>query len=224
MIVIISEMEQLNQVLDGYDKTAEAYANAFSHELSYKPIDRMLLTRFAEENRARGPILDLGCGPGQTTVFLHQVGLTDVVGTDVSPAMIAQARQRNASELRFEVADMLQLPYQAETFGGALAFYSIVHLTMDELTRAFDEVYRILKPQGQFLLAFHALDGESGQRVNHRTDFFDQPVDLTFYFFEMTPVLAQAQAVGFERTDALVRYPYAQEYPSKRAYILLTKP
>lgn len=217
-------MIQATNVLDCYAKTAETYADAFAHELSYKPLDRLLLTRFAEENRQRGAILDLGCGPGQTTVFLHRAGLTDVIGTDVSPAMIAVARQRNEETLRFEVADMLHLPYEANTVGGAVAFYSIVHFSMYELALAFEEIYRVLKPAGQLLLAFHAQHSEDEQRQHERTEFMGHPVDITFYFFDPDEVLGLACEAGFICQDALVRCPYAEEYPSKRAYLVFAKP
>lgn len=217
-------MIQETNVLDCYGKTAEAYADAFAHELSYKPLDRLLLTRFAEENRLRGAILDLGCGPGQTTAFLHRAGLTDLIGTDVSPAMITVARQRNEALLRFEVADMLHLPYADESFGGALAFYSIVHLSMYELALAFEEIYRVLRPQSQFLLAFHAQQPEDEQREYAQAEFMGHSVAVTFYFFDPDEVLSLGAEAGFARQDVLVRHPYAEEYPSKRAYLLFTKP
>ncbi len=217
-----NRMLQAENVLSCYGKTAEAYADAFAHELSCKPLDRMLLTRFAQENRHRGVIIDVGCGPGQTTAFLHRAGLAEIVGLDLSPAMVAIARQRNESSLRFEVADMLHLPCADQTVGGAVAFYSIVHLTMYELALAFEEIYRVLKPQGQLLLAFHA-HHEGEQRVYPQVDFLGQPVAITFYFFDPDEVVSLAREAGFTCQDALVRHPYAEEHPSKRAYLLFSK-
>lgn len=52
-------------------------------------------------------VLDLGCGLGHFADFLAERGLeVDYTGWDISPAMIAQARERRP-ELRFEVRDIL---------------------------------------------------------------------------------------------------------------------
>ena len=60
-----------------YDVVADAYAEAMSGELRHKPLDRALLTAFAEQVReAAGGlrddarVWDVGCGPGHVTAFL----------------------------------------------------------------------------------------------------------------------------------------------------------
>jgi len=58
------------------------------------PRDRAVLSTFAERvSRDRlGPFADVGCGPGRITGHLHHLGL-DVFGVDLSPGMLAVARQ-----------------------------------------------------------------------------------------------------------------------------------
>jgi len=75
-----------------YDAIAGAYADELFDELSKKPLDRLLLKQFAGENKGKGRIIDLGCGPGQTTRFLADSGVTDIFGTDISTGMIAKRR------------------------------------------------------------------------------------------------------------------------------------
>ncbi len=58
-----------------YDAVAAAYAEALSDELRRKPLDRALLTAFAEQVRAGGRVWDVGCGPGHVTMFLAGLGL-----------------------------------------------------------------------------------------------------------------------------------------------------
>ena len=48
-----------------------------------------------------GVVVDIGCGTGATTAMLHDFGL-DVIGIDLSPNMIAEAR-RLSTGLRFEL-------------------------------------------------------------------------------------------------------------------------
>lgn len=60
----------------------------------------------------RGAVLDVGCGTGEHTILLTQLGY-DVLGIDFAPEAVQQAR-RNADErgvgARFEVADATNLP------------------------------------------------------------------------------------------------------------------
>jgi len=209
---------QLQQVIDCYNKTADNYALHLFDELSHKPFDRLILNQFAKENKGNRKLIDLGCGPGQTTRFLFEAGVENIVGTDVAPLMVQKAKQLNPS-LHFEVADMLNLTYPDNTFGSAVAFYSIVHFTETELKKALSEIKRILKDGGQFLFSFHI-----GNEIKHLDSFFDLPVNIDFYFFETEKILSLVTESGFKIIDAIERYPYPDvEHPSKRAYIWLEK-
>src|SRR5438876_10871830 len=77
-----------------YDAVAREYAERFAGELAHKPLDRELLSRFASEVRGRGEVYDLGCGPGQTTAFLHGLGAS-VRGLDLSADLLCEARKRH---------------------------------------------------------------------------------------------------------------------------------
>jgi len=110
-----------------YNAVAGAYDAALRDELDGKPLDRGLLTAFAEL-AALGPLADVGCGPGHVTRFLA-ARHPHVIGIDLSPAMVAIARQRTP-ELTFTVASMLRLPVVDGVWAaGAVALYSIIYLT-----------------------------------------------------------------------------------------------
>ncbi len=204
-------------ITSAYNTTAENYAKEFMDELQHKHLDRILLKQFAEENKS-GNCIDFGCGPGQTTKFLFDCGMLNIVGTDISPGMIAKAKELNP-HINFEVADMLNLKYKDGSFSSAIAFYAIVHFSMDELKRAFQEIKRVLKNDGQFLFSFHI-----GTEIKHVDNFLDKNVALDFYFFETDKILSLLEELGFTLIDAVERFPYKDvEYPSKRAYIWVHK-
>ncbi|HSY75353.1 MAG TPA: class I SAM-dependent methyltransferase [Bacteroidia bacterium] len=206
------------QVIDCYNKTADKYAENLFDELYKKPFDRLILKQFVKENKDKGRVLDLGCGPGQTTRFLAEQGATNIIGTDISEGMVQKAKLLNPA-IEFEVADMLNLHYTDKSFGSAVAFYAIVHFTETELKQALAETFRVLNPGGQFLFSFHI-----GTETIHRDDFFDIPVNIDFYFFETEKILKLVQHAGFKIIDAIERYPYPDvEHPSKRAYIWVKK-
>ncbi|GGS15675.1 hypothetical protein GCM10010221_10910 [Streptomyces parvus] len=62
------------------------------------------------------------------TEHLHGLGRgLDVFGIDLSPQMVAVARQEHPG-LRFEVGSMLALELPVASLGGLLAWYSTIHV------------------------------------------------------------------------------------------------
>ena len=57
-------------------------------------------------DRARGPVLDVGCGPGRHVHALARRGVLGV-GVDVSPVAVALARRRGATVLEASIFDRL---------------------------------------------------------------------------------------------------------------------
>jgi SAM-dependent methyltransferase len=211
-------MKAENNIIDCYNKTAENYAGKFIDELNKKHFDRLLLQAFASENKAKGRMLDLGCGPGQTTRYLADAGIKDITGTDLAPRMIEVAKKINP-KLAFETADMLSLSYADASFGSAIAFYAIVHFDYNQLETAFSEVKRVLKTGGDFLFSFHV-----GNNTVHLDQFLDHDVNIDFHFFETPRVLDLLAKTGFDMVDCIERQPYKEvEYPSTRAYIWMRK-
>lgn len=212
-------MQSEQKVVKCYDSVAVRYADKFFRELENKHMDRILLQSFASENADKGRMIDLGCGPGQTTAFLNRFGVTDILGMDISPVMIEQARKLNPG-LKFETGNMLQLNYSDDEFGSAVAFYAIVHFDEIQLTVALNEIKRVIKSNGQFLFSFHL-----GNEVAHHDTFLDHPVSIDFYFWETNKIIKIAKEAGFQVVDILERRPYPNiEYPSVRAYVWLEKP
>lgn len=94
-------------------------------------------------------VLDVGCGTGRMVENLKKFG-AKVTGVDVSEKMLAIAKKRFSTS-EFVLGDIEDLPFEDESFDMVVATFVIVHLAA--LQRAFDEVYRVLKPGGVFLLS-----------------------------------------------------------------------
>ena len=99
-------------------------------------------------------ILDAGCGTGGTTVELLQYG--DVVGVDLAWEALEPARGRGLDELTR--ASIEQLPFGASTFDVVTSFEVVYHLGVANDTCAFEEIRRVIKPGGVFLLRVPAHD------------------------------------------------------------------
>ncbi|OHD56835.1 MAG: hypothetical protein A2Y33_12770 [Spirochaetes bacterium GWF1_51_8] len=208
----------MNGVKEAYDRASGEYARLYFHELDDKPLDRDLLRVFLSRLRAEGTVCDLGCGPGEIAAFLRSEGQRDLIGIDLSSGMIEEAR-RLQPDVRFETGDMLALHLVDNSIAGIAAFYAIVTLNVEELAKAFSEMYRVLKPGGLLLISFH-----TGNEVVHAPDFHAQDNPLDFYFFEPDTIKDLIVRAGLQIEDLLVRDPYPdKEYPSKRCYLFARK-
>ncbi len=102
---------------------------------------------------ALGPIggrrvLDLGCGKGRFARAMAARGAS-VVGLDLSPAMVAAARE---SGLDCLVGSARRLPFADASFDAAIAVEVFEHLPAGAIDAACGEVRRVLRPGGSFVL------------------------------------------------------------------------
>jgi SAM-dependent methyltransferase len=202
-----------------YDAVARAYDAQLGSELEGKPLDRALLEGFVELV-GDGALVDVGCGPGHVTRFLA-ARHADVVGIDLSPVMIEVARERTP-DVAFAVGSMLRLPAIDAAWAGAIALYSIIHLTDDERAAACREFGRVVRKGGWLLVAFHvdSPDFAAGD-VNHLECWFGEPVDLDGRFLDPADVVRDLEAAGFTVMSTTIRQPWPDvEYPSRRCYLV----
>ncbi|MGW6443343.1 class I SAM-dependent DNA methyltransferase [Lentzea sp. NPDC055074] len=182
-----------------YDSVAPLYAELFSDMLDTRPFERAMLSAFAE--LTNGPVADLGCGPGHLTAHLRSLGL-DVFGLDLSPAMIALARDAHP-DLRFEQGSMAALDLGNGVLGGILAFYSVIHMPPHELPAVFAEFFRVLKPGGHLMLGFYAGDEPEPQEFDHKV--------ALAYRWSPAGLVELLGKAGFAEVGRLVREPVEGE-------------
>ena len=200
-----------------YDTVAKEYAETFSGEHEKKPKDREILRRFAREIKGRRPVWDLGCGPGQTTKYLNDLGV-DVSGLHLSGRMIEQARTRHP-DINFRKGDMLNLDFDGDSLAGVVAFYAVVHFSEAQVGVAFREVWRVLQLGGIFLLTYHI-----GDEPIHVNEFLCKRVDMDFMFFKSAFISSCLTDSGFTDIEIIERDAYpGVEYESRRAYAFAKK-
>jgi len=126
--------------------------------------DRRWKRRLVQEAAVRPGerALDLACGTGDITFSLADEGAA-AVGLDVTPRMIALARQKQGSRISrtsgpsnlqaaagalFLVGDMLSLPFGSATFDVVTTGYGVRNAP--DMRAALCEILRVLKPGGRF--------------------------------------------------------------------------
>ncbi|MFC1803738.1 class I SAM-dependent methyltransferase [Thermoproteota archaeon] len=132
-------------------------------------------------------VLDAGCGYGFYAILLAKNGAT-VTGIDISENMIELAK-KNAEKVsvkyQFFVCDMQDLSmFSSNTFD--LVTSSIVVNYIDDLGKAFSEVFRVLKQNGVFTFSEnHPMlkgwweRGQGGRRLHWNIDnYFHRHIEV----------------------------------------------
>jgi SAM-dependent methyltransferase len=212
-------MTSSSEVSASYDRVADEYARRIHAELAHKPFDRELLDGFASRVKGRGPVADLGCGPGMVAAYLAAQGVTSVFGLDISPNMIVHATQLYPG-VDFRVGDYSTLEAPDGSWAGITAFYSLIHQPRGEVQAVLREFQRVLAPGGLLLFSYHV-----GKEVRHASEWWGTAVDIDFVFFETSEMLTYVWNAGFDSELDVEREPYPDiELQTRRGYILARKP
>lgn len=146
-------------MVSAYGARAAEYAAALGNVAVLSEADRVTIEQWALG--LDGPILDLGCGPGQWTAHLRERG-HDICGIDPAAEMVAIARGRHP-HVPFDVGSVETL--ERRDLRGVLAWYSLIHHDPPHLQAALTRLGRAIRPSGSVLLGF--FDGPAGERFDH---------------------------------------------------------
>ena len=202
----LTPIELQQQTQRAYDAVAQTYATLLPGLDAEHALDVAMLDDFASRCAAMGgEVVDAGCGTGRVAAHLAAAGL-DVTGVDLSPGMIESARV-NHPGLRFEVGSLASLPMADFQVAGVLAWYSIIHSTIDELPVIAAEFARVLCRDGWLLVAFQAGAGQAQETDNA----YGQAVPMTNIRHDPHVVESVLKDAGFDIAAQLVRAPVGRE-------------
>ncbi len=113
-----SQDEHNRQTRDAYDRLAAVWAATTDEGPFNGLLERPALRSLVPANLAGAVVLDAGCGSGAQAQWLLDQG-AQVIGADLSPGMIDEARRRCAGRGRFLVADLAEpLPLEPRSLDG----------------------------------------------------------------------------------------------------------
>lgn len=188
------------KTIETYNLTAKEY-DAQTADF-WQRVPQTILSQFVQ-SVGKGKILDIGSGPGRDGLLLKQQGL-DVVCLDASQAMVDLCRQKG---LQTVLADFTNIPLPDESFDGAWAYTSLLHVPKSEASRAFQEIRRILKPGG--ILGLGLIEG---QEERYRESAGPNK-PRWFSFYNKSEIEGLLSSYGFK-----VSY-FEQVRPSSKTYL-----
>lgn len=130
---------------ESYEIIAEKFRGNVAQLAPHKSIEKFL-TLLPEG----GKILDLGCGSGRDAKIFSEKGYK-TIGIDFCPSLIAIAKE-TAPLAEFQIMDFEDLNFEENSFDGAWAGVSLIHLAKSSFPKVLKTIHRILKEHGQFYI------------------------------------------------------------------------
>jgi arsenite methyltransferase len=126
--------------------------------------------------KAGATVVDIGCGAGMDLLLAAQaVGSSGrAIGVDMTEAMAerarAGARDVGLTQVEVRLGDALNLPIESSSVDVAIS-NGVLNLTPDK-QQAFGEVWRVLKPGGEFLYGDIIVANELSESVRSNIDLW----------------------------------------------------
>lgn len=140
-------MLNIPQTNDVADQTKLRVAGLLDHQLAPLGLRVMELLGLKEGDR----VADIGCGTGQTCLQLgNEVGSSgSVLGVDVSPAMVAAAKERTSglSWIEIILADAQNFAFKPNSFDALYSRFGVMFFS--DPVRAFKNLHGSLKEAGK---------------------------------------------------------------------------
>jgi ubiquinone/menaquinone biosynthesis C-methylase UbiE len=141
---------------EGIDDTeiVKAY-DRISQWPQFRAIRRIIIHEL-KRHHPQGTIVDIGCGPGYLLIDMARA-FNDLkfVGVDISSQMVEKANGNITSKgfierVGFRVGDIQGLPFESNSLYFVVSTLSLHHWLQPK--QGFEEILRVLKPGGQFLV------------------------------------------------------------------------
>jgi len=140
-----------------------------------------------------------------------------VVGCDFSISSLLHGRKL-FPDIAFIAGDLLRLPFSGGSFGGVVAFYTLIFGDDAHLARCLGEILRVLRPGGRLLAAVHGEDGSG-----HFDTYEGREIDFTIFGRSPDTLASATHEAGLNVLSLESRDPYDFEHQTQRIYLLARK-
>ena len=151
-----------------YDKSAESYLDKVCN--TYPDSD---LLSFINSIKSGGTVLDLGCGPGNSSAMMQSAGL-NVQASDCSQKMVDIAKNKfNVDAIKTEFKELSEI----DLYDGVWANFSLLHAPRSEMLSNLKKINRSLKKKGYLHVGLKIGNGEKRDTLGRQYTYY-QPKEL----------------------------------------------
>ena len=151
-----------------YDKSAESYLDKVCN--TYPDSD---LLSFINSIKSGGTVLDLGCGPGNSSAMMQTAGL-NVQASDCSQKMVDIAKNKfNVDAIKAEFKELSEI----NLYDGVWANFSLLHAPRSEMLSNLKKINRSLKKKGYLHVGLKIGNGEKRDTLGRQYTYY-QPKEL----------------------------------------------
>ncbi|XVH33665.1 class I SAM-dependent methyltransferase (plasmid) [Haloferacaceae archaeon DSL9] len=135
---------------DGVRRSYDELAAVHAAQRNEDDYGTAILAEFLERLSDSALVLDAGCGQG-APVLSRFGAAARAVGLDFSREQLRLAAD-NAPKSDLTQGELTALPFTAAAFDAIVAYWSLIHVPMDDHQAVLDEFARALRPGGRVLL------------------------------------------------------------------------
>ena len=151
-----------------YDKSAESYLDKVCN--TYPDSD---LLSFINSIKSGGTVLDLGCGPGNSSAMMQTAEL-NVQASDCSQKMVDIAKNKfNVDAIKAEFKELSEI----NLYDGVWANFSLLHAPRSEMLSNLKKINRSLKKKGYLHIGLKIGNGEKRDALGRQYTYY-QPKEL----------------------------------------------
>ncbi|MEA2419356.1 MAG: hypothetical protein QOE60_1562 [Thermoleophilaceae bacterium] len=180
-------------VRSGYGEWVDTYEQTVEDAMDIELLESLRSVPWA------GEVADLGCGTGRTGVWLQGRGVEAIDGVDLTPEMLAVARERGVHRRLVEAeVTATGLPDQAYD----LVVTSLVDEHLADLRPLYAEAYRLAKPGAMYVLVgFHPHFIMAAGMPTHFESASGEPVAIETHLHLLSDHTDAALGAGWELAE-----------------------
>lgn len=190
---------------DMYSKYAEQYDNVIQRNIYNAQFERPNTQAMLGEIAGKA-VLDMGCGSGVYADYFLSKGAASVTCLDFSAEMIALVEKKFGGKVNAYVQDLSEgLPKEKDATYDVIVCPLVLHY-VEDLTKVFADVARVLKPGGYMVFSTHhpfadfecSTTGNYFDRelVQEEWNTVGTPVRVTFYRRSLTEICSAITDAG----------------------------
>jgi SAM-dependent methyltransferase len=184
-------------VRSGYGEWVDTYEQTVQDAMDIELLERLEQVDWA------GEVADLGCGTGRTGAWLAERGAIAIDGVDLTPEMLARARERGVYRELVE-ADVAHTGLPSDAYD--LVVTSLVDEHLPDLRPLYAEAARVAKPSGTYVIVgYHPHFIMSSGMPTHYDSASGEPVAIETHVHLFSDHVRAARGAGWTLVESQER-------------------